>query len=221
MLSIHASIRGSIGLRRHLVWVAPNTRERYESYDTGTISGILVMPYWQDLFSTGYKDSTRHLSITSSQSSAIVSILSAGTFGALGAAPLGDTMGRRRGLIASSVVFIFGVVLQAAATKIPLFLAGRFFAGFGVGLLSALIPLYQSETRAKLAITIVLLLASVVNNLTYSRNDTGSYRIPIAAIVLTIRILILPKTSRYLIKKDNYTRATKNIAKLRRLPKDY
>lgn len=97
------------------------------------------MPYWQDLFSTGYRDATGHLNVTSSQSSAIVSILSAGTFfGALGAAPLGDTIGRRWGLIASSWVFIFGVILQTVATAIPLFLAGRFFAGFGVGLVSAL-----------------------------------------------------------------------------------
>jgi MFS family permease len=54
------------------------------------------MQYWQDLFSTGYRDATGHLNITSSQSSAIVSILSAGTFfGALYAAPLGDSIGRR------------------------------------------------------------------------------------------------------------------------------
>jgi MFS family permease len=114
-------------------------------YDTGTISGILAMPYWQELFSTGYRDSTGHLNVTSSQSAAIVSILSAGTFfGALGAAPMGDRIGRRWGLIASSHVFILGVILQTAATAIPIFLAGRFFAGFGVGLISALSMSFQS-----------------------------------------------------------------------------
>jgi MFS family permease len=108
-------------------------------YDTGTISGILAMPYWQALFSTGYRDATGHLNVTSSQSAAIVSILSAGTFfGALGAAPMGDRFGRRWGLIASAQVFNLGVILQTAATGIPIFLAGRFFAGLGVGLISAL-----------------------------------------------------------------------------------
>jgi len=38
------------------------------------------MPYWQDLFSTGYKNPEGHLDVSPSQSSAIVSILSAGTF---------------------------------------------------------------------------------------------------------------------------------------------
>jgi SP family sugar:H+ symporter-like MFS transporter len=96
------------------------------------------MPYWENLFSTGYRDSSGHLDLTSSQTSTIVSILSAGTFfGALGAAPVADRIGRRLSLISSCVVFIFGVILQVAATSIPLFVAGRFFAGFGVGLISA------------------------------------------------------------------------------------
>lgn len=108
-------------------------------YDTGTISGILAMDYWRNEFSTGYRDSKGHLDVTPSQSSAIVSILSAGTFfGALCSPLLGDHIGRRWGLIASCWVFNLGVALQTAATSLPLFLAGRFFAGFGVGLISAL-----------------------------------------------------------------------------------
>lgn len=41
-------------------------------------------------------------------------------------------------LIVSCVIFSFGVALQTASTSVPLMLAGRFFAGFGVGLVSAL-----------------------------------------------------------------------------------
>ena len=113
------------------------------------------MRYWLNLFSTGHKEpdpNTGELlpAITSSESSLIVSLLSAGTFfGALASAPLADLTGRRMGLIYSCVVFSFGVVLQTAATAIPLFVAGRFFAGFGVGLLSAIVPLYQSESAPK------------------------------------------------------------------------
>ncbi|KAL6232696.1 hypothetical protein BDW75DRAFT_232589 [Aspergillus navahoensis] len=189
-------------------------------YDTGTISGILAMPYWARTFSTGHRDSTGQLNVTSSQSSAIVSILSAGTFfGALGAAPMGDIIGRRWGLIASNGVFVLGVILQTVATSIPPFLAGRFFAGLGVGLISALVPLYQSETAPKwirgfivgsyqFAITVGLLLASVVNNATHNRNDSASYRIPIA-------------TPRYLIKRDNSKAAAHSLSKLRRLPEDH
>lgn len=98
------------------------------------------MPYWRKTFSTGYiNPKDNELDVTGAQSAQIVSILSAGTFfGALAASPMGDIVGRRMGLIASNGIFCLGVVLQTIAVDIPLFVAGRFFAGFGVGLISAL-----------------------------------------------------------------------------------
>lgn len=49
-------------------------------YDTGTIGGILAMPYWLKQFSTGYiNPDTGGPGITSNQKSEIVSLLSAGT----------------------------------------------------------------------------------------------------------------------------------------------
>ena len=97
------------------------------------------MPYWQRLFSTGYVDAEGNPNVTASQESAIVSILSAGTFfGALASPFLADLLGRRLGLIISTWVFNLGVVLHTVAKAIPMFLAGRFFAGLGVGLISAI-----------------------------------------------------------------------------------
>lgn len=40
-------------------------------------------------------------------------------------------------MFSAGVVFNLGVILQTAATKKPMFIAGRFFAGLGVGLVSA------------------------------------------------------------------------------------
>lgn len=207
-------------------------------YDTGTISGILAMDYWMNLFSTGYVNNKGHLDITPAQSSAVVSILSAGTFfGALGSPFIADRIGRRWSLIVSAWVFNLGVVLQVASTGLDLFLAGRFFAGFGVGLISALIPLYQSETAPKwirgaivgayqFAITIGLLLAAIIDNATHDRQDTGSYRIPIAvqfawAIILIVGMFLLPETPRFLIKEGKMDRAARSLGILRRLPADH
>lgn len=210
-------------------------------YDTGTISGILAMDYWLGEFTDPGTATAEHPNgfLSASQNSLIVSILSAGTFfGALSAAPFADILGRRLGLMAAAgIVFNLGVILQTAATERPLFIAGRFFAGFGVGLVSAMIPMYQSETSPKwirgtivgayqLAITIGLFLAAIVNNSTKDRNDTGSYRIPIAvqfawSIILVGGLLFLPETPRYLIKRDKYEKAAQSLAKLRRLPPDH
>ena len=196
------------------------------------------MKEWLRLFSTGATDADGNPAITASQQSTIVSLLSAGTFfGSLTAAPTGDILGRRIGLIVSCFVFIFGVILQTAATRIPLFVAGRFFAGFGVGLVSALVPLYQSETAPKwirgtivgayqFAITIGLFLAAIVDNGTQGRANTGSYRIPVAiqfawAIILITGMLLLPETPRYNIKMGRNEKAALSLSRLRKLDVDH
>lgn len=206
-------------------------------YDTGTISGILAMDFWVNEFGEN-RNEKGDLYITSSQQALIVSILSAGTFlGALTAAPFGDRLGRRWGLIASCLVFSVGVAFQTAATETVLFSIGRFVAGYGVGLISALVPLYQSESSPKwirgaivgcyqFAITIGLLLAACVNQATHGRNDSGSYRIPVAvqflwAIILAGGMYLLPETPRYLIKKNRFDDATRSMSRLRRLPVDH
>jgi MFS transporter, SP family, sugar:H+ symporter len=100
-----------------------------------------------------------------------------------------------------------------------------------------LVPLYQSETAPKwirgaivgsyqFAITIGLLLAAIVNNATKNRDDTASYRIPIAvqfawSLVLFIGMLLLPETPRYLIKRGRMDKAAKALGRLRRLAPDH
>lgn len=105
--------------------------------------------------------------------------------------------------------------------------------GLGVGLLSAIVPLYQAETAPKwirgtivgtyqLAITIGLFLAAIVNNATKGRDDTGSYRIPIAiqflwSLIIVGGMLFLPETPRFLIKQDKHDKAAAALARIRRL----
>lgn len=94
-----------------------------------------------------------------------------------------------------------------------------------------IVPLYQSETAPKwirgmivgvyqLAITIGILFAAIVNNGTHKREDTGSYRIPIAlqwlfSLTLIIGMHFLPETPRYCIKRGDMTRATRALARIR------
>lgn len=79
--------------------------------------------------------------------SLVVSILSLGTFaGALCAYPLGDRLGRKYGIVAGCVVFFLGIGLQLD-TNWATFVVGRVIAGLGVGIISCLVPMYQSEVR--------------------------------------------------------------------------
>lgn len=200
-------------------------------YDTGTISGVIASLQFRKDF--GYVDPTVDdgYALGTSRTSLFVSILSAGTFvGALLGAPIADILGRRWGLQVSMAIFVLGVALQvgAKAHEDGLFTAGRVVAGLGVGVISTIVPMYQSETAPRWirgavvsgyqwAITIGLLLAAIVNNSTNARNDTGAYRIPIAvqigfAIIMSIGIIFLPESPRWYIRKGNTERAAKSLA---------
>lgn len=61
-----------------------------------------------------------------------------------------------------------------------------------------------------------------MNNATGARNDTGSYRIPIAiqfawSIIICVGLLFLPETPRFLIKQDKHEQAVQALSRLRRL----
>lgn len=184
-------------------------------YDTGTIGGIIVMDDWLHTF--GSFDSSLSYYLPTNDQSLVVSILSAGTFfGALLAFPMGDIVGRKWGIIASCAVFCLGVGLQLD-TNWATFVVGRVIAGFGVGLVSCLVPMYQSECAPKsirglivglyqLAITIGALLAAIVLNATKNQQSHSSWRTPIAvqfawAAVLSIGMFFLPESPRFLLKK--------------------
>ncbi|KAI7779814.1 hypothetical protein LA080_000312 [Diaporthe eres] len=202
-------------------------------YDTGTINGILAMSAFKEQFSTGYTRNG-HPSISPTQTAIIVAILSAGTVvGALLAAPVGDYWGRRKSLIGAVTAFNFGVIFQVCAHAIPMLVAGRFFAGVGVGTISVLVPIYQAEMAPKwirgtlvcfyqLSITIGLLTASIVNMLTADMDGAAAYQIPLGlqftwAVVLSLGLLVLPETPRYLIKRGLKDAAAVSLSRLRRL----
>ena len=58
---------------------------------------------------------------------------------------VGDILGRRRTILYGALIFFVGGALQAFATGMPMMLIGRIIAGLGVGALSTIVPVYQSE----------------------------------------------------------------------------
>ncbi|KAM3460587.1 hypothetical protein MY5147_006127 [Beauveria neobassiana] len=203
-------------------------------YDTGAINGILAMDEFKKQFSTNCSDTGVNTNLCPKDSSIIVAILSAGTvLGALIAAPFGDFLGRRKSLLLGVALFCIGAICQVCAEDIPLLLVGRFLAGVGVGAVSVLVPMYQSEMAPKwirgtlvcayqLSITIGLLGASIINIITSRIPNSASYRIPLGlqivpALIITAGLLILPETPRFLVKKGRNEEAGISLSRLRRL----
>lgn len=87
----------------------------------------------------------------------MVAILEVGAFiASLSVGRIGDMIGRRKTILYGSIVFFIGGMFQTCANGMPMMLAGRIVAGFGVGALSTIVPVYQSEispphNRGKLA----------------------------------------------------------------------
>lgn len=48
-------------------------------------------------------------------------------------------------VVVAGIVFIIGGILQTAAVNKGMMMAGRFFAGWGIGSLGVMVPMYQSE----------------------------------------------------------------------------
>jgi MFS family permease len=87
----------------------------------------------------------------------MVAILEVGAFiSSLLIGKVGDIIGRRKTILYGSLVFVVGGALQTLANGMPMMMLGRIIAGLGVGALSTIVPVYQSEispphNRGKLA----------------------------------------------------------------------
>ncbi|KAI0490955.1 general substrate transporter [Xylaria cf. heliscus] len=196
-------------------------------YDSGHISGVMGMPYF--IKQIEGPDAT---SLSGPSKGLITSILSLGTFiGALAAGDFADSVGRRTTILGSCVIFLVGVVLQVASAGLPLLVVGRIVAGLGVGGVSSTLILYMSESAPRkvrgaivsgyqFCITVGLLLASAIDYATQNRNDSGSYRIPIAiqmiwALILTSGLSFLPESPRFYVRIGELDRAADSLSRLR------
>lgn len=201
-------------------------------YDTGLINDIMEMQYVKLEIPANQQNFSVH------ERAFITAILSLGTFvGALVAPLMSDSYGRKSSIIATaSVIFSTGNILQVAATNSALLCAGRAVSGLAVGILSAIVPLYQAEASPKWvrgsivftyqwAITWGLLIASAICQGTRKINLSASYRIPIGvqflwSLTLCTGVLFLPESPRYYVQKNNIQAALTSLCKLRRLPSD-
>ncbi|RGP61993.1 sugar transport stp1 [Fusarium longipes] len=179
-------------------------------YDQGVMSGIITGPYFMDYFGHPSK----------AYVGTMVAILEIGAFiTSLMVGRIGDIIGRRRTIFYGSCVFFIGGALQTLATSMPMMMAGRFVAGFGVGALSTIVPVYQSEispphNRGKLAC--IEFTGNIVGYATSVWVDYGcgfiendySWRIPlglqcIMGALLGLGSLVIVESPRWLLDNDH------------------
>lgn len=156
-------------------------------------------------------------------------------FGAMFAGYLSDTIGRKKTLIVTAILFFVSSVGAAFPSSLTEFVIARFIGGLGIGAASMLSPLYISEIApAKIRGTLVSLyqLAIVIGiNLIYFVNlkiaeqgDTtwnvamgwrymlGSGAIP--AVLFLLLLFLVPESPRWLMKKKRPDEAFDTLEKV-------
>ena len=185
-------------------------------YDTGVISGALL-----------YINQTWDLSV-SQQGFLVSSVLIGALLGAASNGVLADIFGRKKIIIATSIMFFAGSILCAVAQSPMVLILSRMFTGFAVGAVNFAAPLYLSEVSPKekrgmfvslfqLAITAGILFSYLINsafaNFEYSWRLMLLAGIAPAALLFT-GMLFLDDTPRWLVLKGRDNEAKEAFRKI-------
>lgn len=122
-------------------------------YDQGVVSNVLTMESFGASFPKIYMDS-------SFRGWFVSALLISASIGSLLNGPICDKIGRKRAIMGNVVIFMIGTALQTGATarKYQYLWNGRAIAGFSVGGLTHVVPMYLAEiSRANTRGTLVSL----------------------------------------------------------------
>ncbi|KAH7244977.1 general substrate transporter [Fusarium solani] len=208
-------------------------------YNQGMFSGILTMASFGRHMGDYVENTTKKGWLTA--------ILELGAWlGAVLSGAIAELCSRKYGILIATTVFMLGVIIQATAVEAghDSILAGRFITGMGVGSLSTIVPLYNSECAPpevrgalvalqQLAITFGIMVSFWIdygcNYIGGTHVDTQSdaaWLVPIClqlapALILFIGMMWMPFSPRWLIHHDRETEAREILADLRGLPTDH
>lgn len=188
------------------------------------------MPNFAQHFGEQAPDGTYYFSAV--RQGTIVANLCAGALvGSLIGGKLADVLGRRLTISATALFCMVGKILEiTSTTHWAQFAVGRFVGGVGIGSLSVVVPMYQSECAPKavrgilissyqLFITLGIWTGYMVDYGTNTMTSTAAWRIPTGlsflwALILGLGILFLPESPRYAYRIGRADEARMNIAKL-------
>ncbi|KAK2001546.1 general substrate transporter [Colletotrichum falcatum] len=158
-------------------------------------------------------------------------------FGSLFCSWAGNAFGRRNVIFFAGVCTLVGEILECASFHLAQLIIGRVIIGFGIGQLSSIVPVWQSETSGAnnrgrqvvltgLFTCVGYVLESWIN-LGFWEFKTGpvTWRPPIAlaiafSLVMMGSIYLLPESPRWLVMKGRSEEARAIISAFRGLPED-
>jgi len=188
-------------------------------YDGSMMNGLQSLEEWKISFKYP----------SASQRGLLNAIMSVGSIVALPAVPyIADILGRRTGVMIGCTIMIVGVVLQSASVNLSMFIAARFFIGFGVAIAHGSSPLLLTELvhpQQRAIYTTIYNCTWYFGSIVAAWTTYGTFQIPnawawrvpsiIQAFPSTLQIIFIwfvPESPRYLIAKGKHERALKILA---------
>ncbi|KAE8351125.1 general substrate transporter [Aspergillus coremiiformis] len=204
-------------------------------YNQSGVGGLTNFPSWIRQFpqiDTVHTTGAQKSHNATVQGAVVASYTIGALFGALICTWVGDMLGRRRTIFVGACIALIGQALECSAYTLAHFTVGRVILGWGVGMLSATVPVWQSECSPadKRGRNVVLTgmfiafgfaLTQWINFGFYHMQERsaswrGSLAIP-ALFALTIMgsIFFLPESPRWLVLKNRSDAAQQTLANLR------
>ncbi len=190
-------------------------------FDTGVISGAI--PFFQKDFDI---DNNMIEIITASG-------LCGAILGALFCGRVTDVLGRKKVILASSVIFAIGALWSGIAPDVYHLIASRLFLGIAIGISSFAVPLYIAEispaknrgalvSMFQLMITIGLLVSYLSDLFFADELNVDCWRPMfyvgvIPALVLFIGMIFMPETPRWLISRGRETEGFAVLSRIERI----
>ncbi|KAJ6621623.1 general substrate transporter [Mycena sp. CBHHK59/15] len=190
-------------------------------YDQGVMSGIITGPHFIEYF---HEPSASEIGM-------MVAVLEIGAFfTSIAAGRVGDIIGRKGTLFIGAIVFTIGGAVQTFTIGFWSMVIGRVISGCGVGLLSTIVPIYQSEISPPNHRGALACMEFTGNIIGYSSsvwtdyfcsfiNSNLSWRIPlfiqcVIGAILAAGSLVMPESPRWLIDTDKDEEGMRVIADL-------
>jgi len=191
-------------------------------YDLGFMGGLTASTAFLDVFGNP----------NASLLGFLVSSYEVGAmFGAIFVFLLGDRFGRRPNNIAGAIIVALGAIIQSTTFTLPQFLVGRLVAGFGLGIMTTVIPIWLTEcampkSRGRMMamqLSNLIMGLIIANWLDYGMSSySGSiqWRFPCAfqivfCMIVCCMVPFMPESPRYLCATDQIEKAAISLAALR------
>ncbi|KAH7359862.1 general substrate transporter [Pyrenochaeta sp. MPI-SDFR-AT-0127] len=207
-------------------------------YNQSGVGGLLSLRDWNDHFpqintvdAVGAEKSHK-----STVQGAVVATFTIGAlFGALSCSWTGDVLGRRKVIFGGAVLTLIGEILQCTSFHLTQFVVGRFILGWGIGALSAMVPVWQAEcsssaNRGKHVvldgcfISLGYLLEAWINLGFFEQdNKPLQWRIPLAiptviSLIPLATVFSIPESPRWLVNKGQVEEARASLSAFKGLP---